>query len=198
MTGCPRAGASRGPCWPAPPGSTPPARAWSAWTRPPGGALIRWIHTALGAVAAIPWNPKRQKHRSRLPPTWTPDGLGKRASIERFFGRVFPFFYLQRPPLTGWSAVAARVALTYAGVVIVAIATADAGRPDLIRSPSASSPTLGRAPHDLGNTLSSVKRSLGPHVSRVTMEGSPTLLGWALLFSPCGRTIGTRYRAENT
>jgi hypothetical protein len=25
--------------------------------------------------------------------------LGKRSSIERFFGRVFLFFHLQRPPL---------------------------------------------------------------------------------------------------
>jgi hypothetical protein len=99
-----------------------------------GPALIRWIHTSLGAVAVIPWNPKRTKNRSCLPPTWTLQELGKRSSIERFFGRVFCFFRLQRPPLTGWSAVASGVALTYAGVVLVALA-ADAGRPDPIRSP---------------------------------------------------------------
>jgi len=34
-----------------------------------GLALIRWIHTSLGAAAVIPWNPKRQKNRSCLPPT---------------------------------------------------------------------------------------------------------------------------------
>jgi hypothetical protein len=45
------------------------------------------------------------------------------------------FFHLQRPPITGWSAIAARVALTYAGIVIVALAASDAGRLDLIRSP---------------------------------------------------------------
>ena len=100
-----------------------------------GLALIRWIHSALGATAVIPWNPKRQKNRACLPPTWMLHELGKRASIERFFGRVFCFFHLQRPPVTGWSAVASRVALTYAGVVIVALAAAEAGRPDLIRSP---------------------------------------------------------------
>jgi hypothetical protein len=38
-----------------------------------------------------------------LPPTWTREELGKRSGIERFFGRVFLFFHLQRPPLTGWS-----------------------------------------------------------------------------------------------
>ena len=81
-----------------------------------GLCLIVWIHTTLGAVAVIPWNPKRQKNRSCLPPTWTADELGKRTAIERFFGRVFSlfsFFRLQRPPLSGWSAVASRVALTY-------------------------------------------------------------------------------------
>jgi hypothetical protein len=34
-----------------------------------GLGLITWIHSVLGAVAVIPWNPKRQKNRSCLPPT---------------------------------------------------------------------------------------------------------------------------------
>src|SRR5438552_4793840 len=61
--------------------------------------------------------------------------LGKRISIERFFGRVFLFFHLQRPPLSGWTAIATRVALTYTASIIVALAAQHAGRPDLIRSP---------------------------------------------------------------
>jgi transposase len=97
--------------------------------------LIAWIHATLHAVAVIPWNPKRQKNRSCLPPTWTREELGKRSSIERFFGRVFLFFHLQRPPLYGWSAVARQVALTYTATIIVALAAHRAGRPDLIRSP---------------------------------------------------------------
>jgi Transposase DDE domain len=103
-----------------------------------GLRVIQWIHTVLGAVAVVPWNPKRQKNRSCLPPTWTAEELGKRASIERFFGRVFSLFglfRLQRPPLCGWSAVASRVALTYAATLIIALAAQQAGRPDLIRSP---------------------------------------------------------------
>ncbi len=36
--------------------------------------LIRWIHTTLGVDGVAPWNPKRQKNRSRLPPTRTADG----------------------------------------------------------------------------------------------------------------------------
>ncbi len=103
-----------------------------------GLRLIAWIHTVLGAVAVVPWNPKRQKNRSRLPPTWTAQELGKRTSIERFFGRVFSLFSLfrlQRPPLAGWSAVARRVALTYAATIVVGLAAQQAGRPDLIRSP---------------------------------------------------------------
>jgi transposase len=100
-----------------------------------GLRLIRWIHETLGAVAVIPWNPKRQKNRSCLPPTWTKEELGKRRSIERFFGRVFLFFRLQRPPLTGWSDIMAQVALTYTATIIVALAAWNAQPPDLIRSP---------------------------------------------------------------
>lgn len=103
-----------------------------------GQRLIHWIHTALGAVVVVPWNPKRQKNRSCLPPTWTAEELGKRTSIERFFGRVFSLFScfrLQRPPLAGWSAVCTRVALTYAATVVIGLAAQQAGRPDLIRSP---------------------------------------------------------------
>jgi len=100
-----------------------------------GLALIHWIHTALGATAVVPWNPKRTKNRSCLPPTWTAEDLGKRSGIERFFGRVFLFFRLQRPPLTGWSAIASRVALTDAATLVVALLAHQADRPDLIRSP---------------------------------------------------------------
>jgi transposase len=100
-----------------------------------GLKLIAWIHTTLGAVAIIPWNPKRQKRRDGLPPTWTAEELGKRTSIERFFGRVLVFFRLQRPPVFGWSAVETRVALTYAAVWVIAVAAYQAERPELIRSP---------------------------------------------------------------
>ena len=100
-----------------------------------GLRLIAWIHGALGAVAVIPWNPKNQKQRSCLPPSWTREELGKRSSIERFFGRVFLFFHLQRPPLCGWSEIASQVALTYAASIIVGLAAQQAGRPELIRSP---------------------------------------------------------------
>jgi hypothetical protein len=100
-----------------------------------GLRLIAWIHAVLGAVAVIPWNPKNQKNRSCLPPTWTREELGKRSGIERFFGRVFLFFHLQRPPLCGWSEVTSQVALTYTASVIVGLAAQAAGRPDLVRSP---------------------------------------------------------------
>jgi len=81
------------------------------------------------------FHPKRQKNRSCLPPTWTKAELGKRSSIERFFGRVFLFFHLQRPPLCGWSTIARQVALTYTATIIVGLAAQHAGRPALIRSP---------------------------------------------------------------
>jgi hypothetical protein len=75
------------------------------------------------------------RNRSCLPPTWTAEELAKRTGIERFFGRVFSLFRLQCPSLAGWSAIAARVALTYAALVAVGLAAQQAGRPDLIRSP---------------------------------------------------------------
>ncbi len=100
-----------------------------------GLKLIAWIHTRLGAAAVIPWNPKRQKKRDGLPPTWTAAELGKRTSIERFFGRVLIFFRVQRPPVFGWSAVETRAALTYAAVWVIALVAWQAGRPELIRSP---------------------------------------------------------------
>jgi transposase len=100
-----------------------------------GLRLIRWIHSVLGAIAVIPWNPKNQKNRSCLPPTWTKEELGKRSAIERFFARVFLFFHLQRPPLCGWSAMVSQVALAYTASIIVGLAAQQAGRPDLIRSP---------------------------------------------------------------
>ena len=100
-----------------------------------GLQLIHWIHATLGAMAVVPWNPKRQKNRSCLPPTWTKEELGKRSSIERFFGRVFLFFHLQRPPYSGWSTIVQQVALTYTASIVVALAAWQAHRPDLIRSP---------------------------------------------------------------
>ena len=73
-----------------------------------------------------------------MPPTWTAQELGKRTSIERFFGRVFSLcglFRLQRPPLAGWSAVASRGALTYGATIVGGLAAQQAGHPDLIRPP---------------------------------------------------------------
>jgi hypothetical protein len=100
-----------------------------------GLRLIACIHTALGAVAVVPWNPKRQKNRSCLPPTWIAEEVSKRSSIGRFFGRVFSLFSLfrlQRPPLAGWSALTCRVALSYAATIVVGLAAHQARRPDLI------------------------------------------------------------------
>ncbi len=100
-----------------------------------GLRLITWIQSVLGAVAVIPWNPKRQKNRSCLPPTWTQEERGKRSGIEHFFGHVFLFFRLQRPPLSGWSEITSQVALTYTASLIVGLAAQQAGRPGLILSP---------------------------------------------------------------
>lgn len=100
-----------------------------------GTTLSAWIHTTRGAVAVIPFNPKALEDRSCLPPPWTTAELGKRSAIERFVGRLFRAFGVQRPPLTGWAAVTCCVALSFTATIIVALAAHDAARPDLIRSP---------------------------------------------------------------
>src|SRR6266487_2112947 len=123
-------------CWNGLCASTPSVLAPSAWMLPIGAC-----DSSLGSMlACMPWllfafHPKRQKNRSCLSPTWTKEELSKRTSIERFFGRVFLFFHLQRPPLWGWSAIARQIALTYTASIIVGLAAQHAGRPELIRSP---------------------------------------------------------------
>jgi hypothetical protein len=95
--------------------------------------LDSWRAGSRGRHSLESWT--RNANRSCLPPTWTADELGKRSGIERFFGRVFLFFHLQRPPLSGWSEIASQVALTYSASLIVGLAAQQAHRPDLIRSP---------------------------------------------------------------
>src|SRR5260370_8596985 len=115
--------------------SSPFALGSSVWMRAIGvcnlsaGSMASWARwpSFLGSAT-------RRQNRSCLPPTWTAQDLGKCTAIERFFGRVFLFFHLQRPPLCGWSAIATRVALTYTAFIVIGLAAPQAGRPDLIRS----------------------------------------------------------------
>ena len=98
--------------------------------------LIETLHLlALCRLAVQLAHRRCPKNRSCLPPIWTKEELGKRSSIERFFGRVFLFFRLQRPPYSGWSTIVRQVALTYTASLVVALAAWQAHRPDLIRSP---------------------------------------------------------------
>ena len=101
-----------------------------------GLRLIVWIHTVLGAVAIIRLSPQTtEKPLLSSSHLEAREELSKRSSIERFFGRVFLFFHLQRPPLCGWSTLTRQVALTYTASIVVALAAQHARRPDLIRSP---------------------------------------------------------------
>jgi len=87
-------------------------------------------------VAVIPWN-RHSPEKSLLFASYLEarEELGKRSATLRFFGRVFLFFHLQRPPLSGWSTIARQVALMYTATIIVALVAQQVGRPDLIRSP---------------------------------------------------------------
>ena len=140
-------------CSPGPSASITSAPASSAWMLltsvcvSSAGSMRSWARWQ-----SSPGTGTRQKNRSCLPPTWTKEELGKRNSIERFFGRVFLFFHLQRPPLCGWAAIARQVALTYAATIIVALAAQQAGRSDLIRSLKRVLAHLGRA-YELGNAF---------------------------------------------
>jgi hypothetical protein len=95
-----------------------------------------FLHTTLGAIAVVRLPPEATKE-PLLPAAHLEarEELGKRSSIERFFGRVFLFFRLQRPPYSGWSVIVRQVALTSSASIIVALAAWQAHRPDLIRSP---------------------------------------------------------------
>jgi hypothetical protein len=112
-----------------------------------GRALIAWIHATLGAVAVVPFNPKRCTALSCLPPTWTATELGKRAAIERFFGRLVRVFLLQLPPLAGWSAVTCAVALSFTATIIVALAARAVARPSGVTPTITSSRTAKWSRH---------------------------------------------------
>ena len=73
--------------------------------------------------------PQPAEAARRVAAHWTAEELGKRTSIERFFGRVLVFFRVQRPPVFGWSTVETRVALSYAAVWVIALAAWQAERP---------------------------------------------------------------------
>ena len=100
--------------------STPGLFAWM----PPLGAcassagFIRcWV-----PVRLFPGIPKTRSTVLACPQRGPEKNSASATLIERFFGRVFLFFHLQRPPLCGWSEIASQVALTYAASVIVGLA----------------------------------------------------------------------------
>ncbi len=112
------------------------APASSAWMPPDFGLrLISWIHATLHAVAVIAWNPKNQKNRSCLPPTWrharnwanVPPANASLAASSSFFIDNVPPCGVGRPS-------PGRSRFPYTASIIVGLAAKPAGRPDLIRS----------------------------------------------------------------
>jgi hypothetical protein len=58
-----------------------------------GLRLIAWIHGVLGAVAVIPWNPKRQRNLCCLPPTWRhARNSASAVPLNAFLGECSSFF----------------------------------------------------------------------------------------------------------
>ena len=130
------------------------------------GTLIAWIHTTLGAVAVIPFNPKRTKNLSRLAPTWTADALGKRSAIERFFGRLFRVFPLQRPTWPGGRPSRAPWRSPSPQRSSWPWPPTTRGAPISSARPSVSSLISGKVSYELGNALIRLVRLLPPRPSR--------------------------------
>jgi hypothetical protein len=100
-----------------------------------GLELIHWIHATWEPWRWFPGIPSDKRTARVCRPSGPKTNWACRSSIERFFGRVFLFFRLQRPPYSGWSTIVRQVALTYTASIIVALAAWQAHRSDLIRSP---------------------------------------------------------------
>ena len=124
---------------------------------------------------------KRGRHRRHQ----TREELGKRSSIERFFGRVFLFFHLQPPPLTGWSEIVSQVALTYPASVIVGLAAQQAGRPDLIRSPSTLHSTVSLLLFFLKNLLHRTDGTLETIQPKILAFPCPSRIARYAILSIC-------------
>ena len=123
-------------CWNGPCASMPSARASSAWMPPIGACASSPGSMPLSMPS--PSSPGIPSGRRTVPACLPPGPKRNSASAvpsNASLAASFLFFHLQRPPLSGWSAMARQVALTYTASIIVGLAAQHAGRPELIRSP---------------------------------------------------------------
>jgi hypothetical protein len=101
-----------------------------------GQALVRFIHTIIGARPIIPFNRKKQPLARVRHLVWWPVSYAARAAIERFFAAAKRYYRLDTSYATGWDAVLLRVTLTFCAILVVALAAHQAGAPHLRLSPT--------------------------------------------------------------
>ena len=103
--------------------------AYWGW-RSSAGSTPRWTPSP-----SSPGTPSASGIASACRPPGPGPNAASAAAASGASGASSASFGLQRPPVVGWTAVAQRVALTYAATIVVALIAHHADRPDLIRSP---------------------------------------------------------------
>lgn len=101
--------------------------------------IVWFIGKVLSAIAFIDYNLRRKGKKAvatlEFLSFWNTEVLGKRSTIERFFGIVKRYYGLNDFQVQGLQAVILHVLLTYIAVLSVAMLAVSIGRKDLIRSP---------------------------------------------------------------
>lgn len=101
--------------------------------------IVWFIGKIVGAIAFIDYNLRRKGKKAvatlEFLKFWNTEVLGKRRTIERFFGIVKRYYGLNDFQVQGLQAVILHVLLTYIAVLSVALLAVEIGRKDLMRSP---------------------------------------------------------------
>lgn len=101
-----------------------------------GKRLVRFIGSVIGAHPIIPFNRKKQPLAHVRHLVYWPLSYAARAIIERFFAAAKRYYSLTTANRLGWDAVLLQVTLTFCAILVVALAAAQSGRPDLRLSPT--------------------------------------------------------------
>lgn len=101
--------------------------------------IVWFIGKIVGAIAFIDYNLRRKGKKAvatlEFLKFWNTEVLGKRRTIERFFGIVKRYYGLNDFQTQGLQSVILHVLLTYIAVLSVALLAVEIGRKDLMRSP---------------------------------------------------------------
>lgn len=101
-----------------------------------GQQLVRFIVTVLGARPIIPFNRKKQPLARVRHLVWYRLSYARRAVIERFFAAAKRYYGLDTRYAPASEPVLLHTCLTFAAIIVVALAAHHAGAPELRLSPS--------------------------------------------------------------